>query len=930
MTNLFSKGSEWRKWDLHIHTPASFHWNGSKRFCDMTNSEKNDELKSLIVRINQSDVKVFGIMDYWTFDGYFELTQFLQQNPDLKCNKTILPGMELRIEAPVSFRLNIHALLSNTLSPQQLRDFQSNLKLRIGERERSLSNEALIDFAKSLDPSKAQVHGFNEEDLKDENKLLQLGSMTAKVTQDCLKNAQRYLEGLCLIILPHDTSDGFAGLNWKTHPSDANFFMQSSDVFEARGDDNIDLFLGRKTAKNELYIDTFIKALGGKPKPVVSGSDAHKISDYGIYPNDKCTWIKSDPTFDGLKYTIYDPSERVRITQNDPGLEFPKPYFKKIEIQDALIFSKTPERKIKFNPTNLELNSGLVAIIGGRGTGKSILLDTIAKTFNKPKNKDRTEEISMEGGFSVVYTKNTGETEQFEIGSASKVIYLHVHQREVQDIVKDPGFLSDAILDMLGISSSFNENSLSNEVNIEDILCQIKECKDWLDRHSKENNQSIIDRNTQIISTITTENNKKLIDGYVSNISLIKTNNRHINKLSSLQAKLTRIVVEINNEVQDINLELKDHSILSVDFAPQFESIQDTISSLNLKINKFKHSNLEIQKSLAEEQIEGDPDTLLQKVDEYRSEIDRAQEIITQINTNNIRLETLTSDRNSFVYRLDEDLNHRVIHINEKWNDKLQGRPEWDVEQKKLTKDLLEPINICGEIFFDVEAFYRQLTACLNLNKFRSTQNFTSSDRIRSTIRVNGYKDYKTLIENKPIIQLNQSEEVFSTLDDFLDQDYFNQDGSDKFLNLLFSDLERDLYLKVLARIKYDDKKPEDLSIGQRGTLYLCLKLATDSFFDPIVIDQPEDDLDNDFIMKRLVPIFLTIKKYRQVIMVTHNANLVINADAEQVIVAENNLESLSYLSGSLENPTIRAKICDVLEGGREAFIKREQKYGFK
>lgn len=76
MNNLFARGSEWRKWDLHIHTPASFHWSGGKRFCKMAPQEKKDEMIKIINKINESDVHVFGIMDYWTFDGYIELTKF--------------------------------------------------------------------------------------------------------------------------------------------------------------------------------------------------------------------------------------------------------------------------------------------------------------------------------------------------------------------------------------------------------------------------------------------------------------------------------------------------------------------------------------------------------------------------------------------------------------------------------------------------------------------------------------------------------------------------------------------------------------------------------------------------------------------------------------------------------------------------------------
>ena len=139
---------------------------------------------------------------------------------------------------------------------------------------------------------------------------------------------------------------------------------------------------------------------------------------------------------------------------------------------------------------------------------------------------------------------------------------------------------------------------------------------------------------------------------------------------------------------------------------------------------------------------------------------------------------------------------------------------------------------------------------------------------------------------------------------------------------------------------KYKGKHLSKLSIGQKGTFYVCMKLATETFLTPFIFDQPEDDLDNEFIMKDLVPILKEIKKYRQVIIVTHNANLVVNTDAEQVIVAENNSEELHYVSGSLENTFkkeksssnlycqgIREHVCRILEGGEEAFRKRERKY---
>ncbi len=96
------------------------------------------------------------------------------------------------------------------------------------------------------------------------------------------------------------------------------------------------------------------------------------------------------------------------------------------------------------------------------------------------------------------------------------------------------------------------------------------------------------------------------------------------------------------------------------------------------------------------------------------------------------------------------------------------------------------------------------------------------------------------------------------------------------------------------------------------------LKLATATFSLPFIFDQPEDDLDNDFIQNELVPLFRRIKNYRQLIIATHDANIVVNSNAEQIIIANNDKEELSYITGGLEDAYIREMICDILEGGQQ------------
>ena len=254
----FPRGSEWRKWDLHIHTPASFHWNGGKRFSAMTTDEKNAAVAELVTVMNNSDACSFCTMDYWTFDGYLEIRKYLRDANATKLKKTLFPGMELRIEAPTDFRLNIHVILSDKMTDQQLADFKSKLVVRVVDRP--LSDDALIQYAKTLDESKAKVHGYTKDKLRSDDDYLALGSKTAEITKASLEEAINVLpSGSALIIMPYDTSDGLAKLDWETHPADDLYFMQGADIFETRIPENVDLFLGIKTEKNKKFFDNFLK-----------------------------------------------------------------------------------------------------------------------------------------------------------------------------------------------------------------------------------------------------------------------------------------------------------------------------------------------------------------------------------------------------------------------------------------------------------------------------------------------------------------------------------------------------------------------------------------------------------------------------------------------------------------------------------------------
>jgi hypothetical protein len=137
-------------------------------------------------------------------------------------------------------------------------------------------------------------------------------------------------------------------------------------------------------------------------------------------------------------------------------------------------------------------------------------------------------------------------------------------------------------------------------------------------------------------------------------------------------------------------------------------------------------------------------------------------------------------------------------------------------------------------------------------------------------------------------------------------------------------------YLDIRFNITFSGKPISFLSPGEKGTLLIIFYLLIDKDKRPIIIDQPEENLDNETVAKKLVPFLKTAKKDRQIIIVTHNPNLAVVCDSEQIIYAnldKNNKNLISYNSGSIENFGIREKVIDVLEGTKEAFNNRELKY---
>lgn len=966
----FPKGSEWRKWDLHVHTPASFHWNGGKRLHKMNDTEKQQSFRQMLDTINASDVSVFAITDYWTLDGYFEFMEQIEKN-GWELKKTVFPGMELRLEAPVNYRLNIQVIFSDNLSKQQLNDFKSTLK--IARIDRNLSEEALKQIPDILSEDIWEKYGFKKENIT-EDELLLFGAMTAEITRDSFRDAIKTLpNNQRLIILPFDTNDGLEGLDWEDHPLAATDLMRLPDIFETRKPETLDFFVGRRTEKNEKFIDNVQHAIGGVPKPAICGSDAHKYSDYGIFPGNKICWIKADPTFEGLQQILYEPETRVKIQDLKPEEKTNYLVIDKVRFIDD-------RENADFSSEYIELNPNLNVIIGGKSSGKSLLLYHIARTIDPKQVEDKLGEDGQmynfefddDFNFEVKWKDGRESYLKEEEGQKANNLITYIPQMYIHKLADENGKedLNELILDILLQNSSFREfyekqcfEIKSKQKEIESLIIRMFDLKrdieqeeqDLREKGNKEAIQKEIENLRQQIEVVIKESNfSKEEDEQFKKLSVEKEKlEEQLNKANEVEKGLDRFKSEFDHITKKYKNELEQAFVTlkglkedsekglkedSEDFIKEVidvigHSIETKVSNL-MNLNFLENAKEDITKKIKE--IEMNISSLNKdllpltvklknqsRINELRNRLEQQKDILTKIEE--------VEKQHSYLLKKYEDTKSRILPIYEDMLNLYKNIAD------KLKEDdfykVSDEIHLETTIKFDVKGFYGFVDSINRRKRLSSMFNgvFNENDEFEFDIdeHVNNIsRIFETLIDKKSEIKLKSGNSLKQVVQKLF-EDYFIVD---------FDLIQNSDHIN-------------HMSPGKRGLVLLQLFLHLSNAKYPILIDQPEDNLDNRTIYTELNSFIKSKKIDRQIIIVTHNANLVVLTDAEEVIVAnqagqqvnrDNAKYKFEYVSGSLEcsfeddsqagilyKKGIKEHVCEILEGGIEAFEKRERKYGF-
>lgn len=937
MTN---KGSEWRRWDLHVHTNSSYDYE--------YNASDADDV--LIKTLEDNEIKAVAITDHFIIDK-----SRIENLRRLTSQIVFFPGVELRTDKGDT---NIHIILifSDRIDLKILEEDFNVFKREKGKNPNI--NEKIywdfndiIDFAKKHD-ALISIHA---------------GSKTSGV-DDKISNA-----------------------------------LQVSQAVKEEFANNIHFFEMGKIKDIDEY-HKFVFTDNVYKKPMIICSDNH---DPRKYNPKEALWIKADITFEGLKQCLYQPDERVYIGTIPPALDRAKKN-EKINISNIKVKKVENPQNINENwfDVDLNLNTGLVAVIGNKGSGKSAISDIIGhlckcNTMNSAsflnENRFRKPPKNYANDYNATITWSDGHTETVLLSDSDYGTTIedaqYLPQKYIEDVCND---IENQFQDEINkvIFSYVDQTERGNAKNLDDlvenkskvVLLTIDKIKEELLLINKQI-ISLEDKKTSQYCTFINDNLRKLKEDLIRHDNLKP---KEVSKPAKEDAdkdyqekllKVNLLIKEIKEKIDSKRNELKLTNI-------KIDETNQLISRIALLENDVVEINKLIASFLAENQINNIDKIVLNSPKEQlrlfvSNLIKKRDEINDAINGNNVirglRFELKQEEEKKISLISNADAEEK------KYQKYLSDLSEWEKERKRLLGDENSENTI---YYFERELEYLNNKIDIEYSELKNKREncireiFDEKEKLVSI-----YKEIYLPVEKEIDILLGNIEEgiafgaenqlinnnIANLLLDNINQKYAGMfkgksesyikmnrilkatEFNDKesvviFVNKVLEVVDEDIdvsskkiydkqafygllcgldYIGVAYKLKMGGRDLEELSPGERGIVLLVFYLALSKNNIPIIIDQPEDNLDNQSVYSKLVPCICEAKKKRQVIIVTHNPNIAIACDAEQIVHCHMNktTHEIKYESGAIENTEIRKCVVDVLEGTYPAFDLRKKKY---
>jgi hypothetical protein len=928
---LAQDGSTWSKWDLHVHTPET------KLSNAYSTTSGADPWEKFIEKIDSSDVLVIGITDYFSIDNYEKfITLYSTKQHTVK--KYFFPNIEFRLDVSVNKNaeeVNIHVIFNNDVPIQEIKRFLTHLNTNI-----SISGSKIP--CSQLQYSQFKTAAININDLK-----------------SSLKNV--FGNRLCYII-------GGACNNQGLRPDTKSpRKMNITDEIDRNCDF---IFGGNQNCIYYLRTDRYENGEMALKKPVLAGCDAHSFNDLDTKLGKELfsTWIKAMPTFNGLRQILFEPEDRVKIRITEPDYKEPHNIIKNVSISD--------DNHI-FGNQIININKNLNTIIGGKSSGKSLLLYSVAKSIDLgqvmrlhekfpdfiPYDIDNMK-VNITWSDGITDTNNVNDYwDVLDTTHPHKITYIP--QLYINYLAEKNGRdeLNNLIYEILLQNDEFKAFKVDMDSKI-----------DLLNEHISTAITNLLELRYEIIANFNEKKNYSTPDVYDNEIKILNAEYEELNESSSFSKEemedYKRIKSEINSCENNIRLLANEKTYLQ---GIKNEIIQrrdnltgnreaNIVGVLFKYLNKLNNSRINTSRII--EIIKIGYNWILQTIDKEFSIAKKDENISTITNEKTeLEKEILKYDEKQMakteiapVLQKIDDLGNKkiqIIELTDRYKTMMTEYINIKEDISKMLKErnqmyqlikeyVNEKINILGtELLLSCSVSYPLNCASLY-------------DMINRNYK-NNYIN-QLFVEDSNIVNVDYLPTFFENIKRVENGKIIFNDNSEQQLKMN-SDLEK-VYLALAEDrfyINYDVTYRGDnllrMSPGKKGTVLLMLFIELNSSDNPILIDQPEDNLDNRTIYDLLCKMIKNKKKNRQIIIVTHNANLVVNTDAENVIVANqegqdpeieaiDNRAKFEYINGPIEisfrhdkSNTVLTKIgikqhvCDILEGGKEAFRLRERKY---
>ncbi len=952
-----SIGSVWRKWDLHFHTPASYDY-----------QNKSLKAKDLVDALTTAGVAAVAVTDHHTMDVAF-IREMKRLGGE---NLTVFPGIELRADqgGPIHYI----GVFPEDADLDHLWDtIKGKLELTPAGIKSRGGDDRVYTPIEQFAPLVRKFNG-----------LLTIHAGAKSNSIETIKNHNDFQQQI-----KYDLTKEFV------------------DIMEVGQIKDVDRHL------NMIFPAIRLE------RPLIICSDNHNASDYTVKTG---CWIKADTTMRGLKQIIREPVSRVHIGDRPPSLG-------RVESNTTKYIKSVAVKKVAGSPLSekwfdgqTEFNTGLVAIIGNKGSGKSALADILgllgesrqSDSFSfLSEEKFREPKTNKAAQFGATLTWLAGATK-------SKLLADDVDPSEVETIKYIPQNhlelicneiragaggrfdqeLKGVIFSHVPVSDRLGTDSLDDLIRFrtkerEDAIAQVA-------RELREINQRAID-----VEAKASPEYRKALEAQLAAKQL--EHEAHLaNKPATVSKPDTDPVRQA--EAERINREIEAAATIVTGLESELASAGSSqataarrvavatkllgkLANLTKEVDAFKRDSTS---ELAELGIELDS-VLTFKVD--TGPIDEAKKAAGDDRTAADVLLDETADA-GLPKRLEKAravvaaLRQQLDGPAREYQMYLAAVKRWEEQERAIIGDsettgslkaLTAHIATLASVAAEVEAIHKeQLEAAQRIfaekvklaevyrELYAPVQRFISEHRLArdrfklefevSIAEVGFSEKFLASINQSKVGSFYGNDEGREVLKSVVSRANFGTgEGVQSFLSAIREHLSKDMragrgdptfvpamlkkhvkplefydmvfgleYVEPRFVLRWEGKDLEKLSPGERGTLLLIFYLLVDKGDRPLVIDQPEGNLDNETVARVLVDCIKDAKNHRQVFIVTHNPNLAVVCDADQVVCAKLDkvdASAITYKTGALENPEICARVIEVLEGNKDAFDLRDYKY---